>query len=335
MSDFFEDLVKKDSQSENEGEPKRKKFNYSLLYKIPIGLVIIALLAMYMVTGFYTVGPKEVGVVTRLGKFSTMTDSGLHYHLPYPFEDVKIVNVTDVKRVEIGYRTIAPGKFSDQPDEALMLTGDLSIVSVEATVFYKIKNAADYIFKIQAPEETVKVAAESALRQIVGENGINDILTIKKNSIQLAARDILQDILDKYNSGILIEGFLLQDVKVPTQVEQAYRDVASAKEDKQKLINEAEAYSNQVIPKARGEAAKIINDAEAYQASRVAEAQGDVSRFIQLLERYKMGEDVTRTRLYLETMEKVLPEMNKIIISEGSEGILKLLNLNSEQGGDN
>lgn len=334
MSDFFDEMMNKKKDNNEGNVPTKKRFNYSLLYKVPLGLVLIALLVMYLLTGIYTVGPKEVGVVTRFGKFANMTDPGLHYHLPYPFESVKIVNVTDVQRLEIGYRTITPGNYRDEPEEALMLTGDLSIVSVEAAVLFKIKNAADFIFKIQAPRETVKLAAEAALRQVVGQNSINDILTTKKSSIQVATRDILQAILDNYQSGILIEGFLLQDVSVPPQVEQAYRDVASAKEDKQKRINEAEAYRNQVIPKARGQAAKINNQAEAYKASRIAQAQGDVSRFQELLERYKMGEDVTRTRLYLETMEKVLPQLNKIIIPENSEGVLKLLNLNQEKGGE-
>ncbi|AZR74889.1 HflK protein [Anoxybacter fermentans] len=297
----------------------------------------MVLLVMYMITGFYTVEPKEVGVVTRFGKFLSITGPGLHYHLPYPFESVNIVNVTDVRRVEIGYRTIKPApdaRYQDMPEEALMLTGDLSIVSVEATVLYKIKNAADFIFKVQNPENTVKDAAEAALRQIVGLNTINDILTSEKAAIQAKTRQLLQEILDKYETGIMVVGFLLQDVSVPPEVEEAYRDVASAKEDKQKKINEALAYKNQIIPKARGEAAKIINEAEAYKAARIAQAKGDVARFEQILTRYKMGEDVTRIRLYLETMEKVLPGLNKIIIPEDSAGVLKLLNLNQEKGGE-
>ncbi len=332
MSDFFKDIVE-NNNSDGGGEPP-KRFNYSLLYKVPLGLVIVVILAVYMATGIYTVGPKEVGVVTRLGEYTTTTESGLHYHLPYPIEAVRVVNVTDVKRAEIGFRTVSQGRYQEVPDESLMLTGDLSIVSVSATVMYKIKNASDYIFKIQAPEETVKVASEAALRQVVGQNSINDILTTEKSAIQIEIRDILQEILDSYQSGIIIDNFLLQDVDVPQMVEKAYLDVASAKEDKQKQINEAEAYQNQIIPKARGEAAKILNQAEAYKASRIAQAQGDVARFNELLTRYRMGEDVTRTRLYLETMEKVLPGLNKIIVPQDSEGVLKLLNLNQEKGGE-
>ncbi len=332
MSDFFKDIVE-NNNSDGGGEPP-KRFNYSLLYKVPLGLVIVVILAVYLATGIYTVGPKEVGVVTRLGEYTTTTESGLHYHLPYPIEAVRVVNVTDVKRAEIGFRTVSQGRYQEVPDESLMLTGDLSIVSVSATVMYKIKNASDYIFKIQAPEETVKVASEAALRQVVGQNSINDILTTEKSAIQIEIRDILQEILDSYQSGIIIDNFLLQDVDVPQMVEKAYLDVASAKEDKQKQINEAEAYQNQIIPKARGEAAKILNQAEAYKASRIAQAQGDVARFNELLTRYRMGEDVTRTRLYLETMEKVLPGLNKIIVPQDSEGVLKLLNLNQEKGGE-
>lgn len=335
MSDMKGITNEKEVHSEDGGSTKRR-FNYSLLYKIPISLILLFLLTMYLVTGIYTVEPKEVGVVTRFGKFSTTTGPGLHYHWPYPFEAVTIVNVTDVRRLEIGFRTIESGpklQSKDVLEEATMLTGDLSIVQVEVAVNYSIKDAANFLFKVENPEQTVKDATEATLRQIVGQNTTDDVLTSEKASIQVKARNMLQEILDGYECGIFVEGFLLQEVRVPNEVQQAYWDVASAKEDKQKRINEAQAYQNQIIPKARGEASKILNEAEGYKAARIAESKGEVVRFEELLTRYQMGQEVTRVRLYLETMGKVLPKLNKIIVPDGDESVLKLLNLNQEKGG--
>lgn len=335
MSDM-KDVINEKEVTTEDGVITKRRFNYSLLYKIPISIILLILLAMYLVTGIYTVEPKEVGVVTRFGEFSTMTGPGLHYHWPYPFEAVTIVNVTDVRRLEIGFRTTEIGpklQSKDVLEEATMLTGDLSIVQVEAAVNYSIKDAANFLFKVENPEQTVKDATEATLRQIVGQNTTDDVLTSEKATIQVKARNMLQGILDEYECGIFVEGFLLQEVRVPSEVQQAYWDVASAKEDKQKRINEAQAYQNQIIPKARGEASKILNEAEGYRAARIAEAKGEVVRFEELLARYQMGQDVTRVRLYLETMGKVLPKLNKIIIPDGDESVLKLLNLNQEKGG--
>ena len=304
--------------------------------KLPIWLILVLLLAFYLTTGIYKVGPKEVGVVKRFGKYVRQTQSGLHYHLPYPIEEVQTPRVTKVRRIEIGFRTVDPGppaKYSQRKDESLMLTGDLAIVSAEAVVKYKIKDPIQYLFWINKPNSTVRDASEASLRQVIGQNEINDVLTDKKTEIQLEAKELLQNLLDEYQAGIHINNFLFQDVSVPEPVQDAYRDVASAKEDKQKKMNQAQAHRNQIIPEARGEAAEIINDAEAYKAERIAEAEGDVARFNQLLKRYHQGKEVTRTRLYLETMEEILPGIDKVITGKDSNGVLKMFNLDKLKGG--
>jgi membrane protease subunit HflK len=308
--------------------------------KVSTGLIVVVILIFYLSTGVYKVGPKEVGVVKRFGEYTRQTESGLHYHLPYPFETVHKPKVTEMRRIELGFRTIDPGppaEYRQIDAESLMLTGDLAIVSANAVVKYRIKDPIQYLFWIKNPNETVKDAAEAALRQVVGQNGINDVLTNRKTEIQLEAQELLQELLDEYRAGINVNNFLFQDVEVPGPVKDAYRDVASAKEDKQRKINEAEAYRNKILPEARGQASEIVNQAEGYKEERVTDAQGEVARFNQLLARYELGEDVTRTRLYLETMEDVLPDLNKIIVGSDAQGVLKMLNLDKTQlkGGQN
>ena len=315
---------------------EQKKSGGGFLSSLPIWLLLLVVLGFYLTTGIYKVGPKEVGVVKRFGKYVRQTESGLHYHLPFPIEEVHTPKVTKMRRIEIGFRTVDPGppaRYEQIEEEALMLTGDLAIVSAEAVVKYKIKDPIQYLFWINRPDDTVRDASEAALRQVIGQNVINDVLTDKKTEVQLEAKELLQKLLDEYQAGIHINNFLFQDVKVPQPVQDSYRDVASAKEDKQKKMNQAQAYRNQIIPEARGEAAEIINDAEAYKAERIAEAEGNVARFNELLKRYQNGKQVTRTRLYLETMDEILPKIDKMIVGEGSEGVLKMFNLDKLKGG--
>ena len=303
---------------------------------LPLGIILLVLIVLYLATGVYKVGPKEVGVIKRFGEYVRQTKSGLHYHLPYPIEEVHTPKVTKMRRIEIGFRTVDPGppaRYKQVKDESLMLTGDLAIVSAEAVVKYKIKDPIQYLFWINRPDDTVRDASEAALRQVIGQNEINDVLTNKKTEIQLEAKKLLQNLLDEYKAGIHINNFLFQDVSVPEPVQDAYRDVASAKEDKHKKVNEAQAYRNQIIPEAKGQAAQIINNAEAYKAERIAEAEGNVARFNELLKRYQKGKQVTRTRLYLETMDEILPKIDKVIVGEESDGILKMFNLDKLKGG--
>jgi len=296
-------------------------------------LLILLIVILYLASGIYIVQPNEQGVIRRFGKFTRIDSPGLHYHLPFPFETAVTPSVTEVKRIEIGFRT-ARGGYLEVPEEALMLTGDENIVSAESIVQYRIKNAADYLFNIIDPELTVRNAAEAALRQVIGSRKIDDALTEGKYEIQEETKLLIQEILDEYQSGILVIAVQLQDVNPPEEVSAAFKDVASAKEDKSKFINEAEGYRNDVIPKARGEAAKIVKEAEGYKIERVRKAEGDVAKFNQILAEYQNGKEVTRNRLYIETMESVLPHMKKYILEEKENNILKILPLNEPYAKD-
>jgi modulator of FtsH protease HflK len=294
---------------------------------ILVGLLIIIL---YLATGIYIVQPDEHGVIRRFGKFARMDSSGLHYHLPYPFESAVTPSVTEVKRIEIGFRTVRSG-YMDVSKEALMLTGDENIVSAESIVQYRIKNAADYLFNIIEPEQTVRNAAEAALRQVIGSRKIDDALTEGKYEIQEETKLLIQELLDSYQSGVVIIAVQLQDVNPPEEVSAAFKDVASAKEDKSKFINEAEGYYNDVIPDARGEAVEITKKAEGYKIERIKKAEGDVEKFNQILKEYQKGEEVTKYRLYIETMESILPGMRKFIMENSTDdSLLKFLPLSDQ-----
>jgi len=295
------------------------------------GIVLVLVIILYLASGIFVVAPDEQGVVRRFGKFFRIESPGLNYHLPYPIETVVTPAVTQVKRVEIGFRTISfgpPARYREVPVEALMLTGDENIVSAESIVQYKIKDPVSYLFNIILPEETVKNAAEAALRQIIGERKIDEALTVGKYEIQEETKNLLQELLDSYESGILVVAVQLQDVNPPKEVQDAFKDVASAKEDKSKYINQAQGYKNDVIPKARGEAVKMTKEAEGYKIERIKKAEGEVAKFNKILAEYKKGEYVTQARLYLETMEEIFPNMNKVIVDlEKNQSLINLLPL--------
>ena len=294
---------------------------------IAIGLVL------WLLTGTYIVGPDEVGVVQTFGKHSRISQSGLNYHLPYPIETVQTPKVTEVKRVEIGFRTTGKNQFRTIGKESLMLTGDENIVDAELIVQYKIKDPVAYTFNFVKPEQTVREAAEATLRTIIGRHKIDEALTAGKFMIQEESKFLLQSILDKYETGIFVVAVQLQDVSPPKQVIAAFKDVASAKEDKNRMINQAEGYRNNVIPKARGEAQAMIREAEGFKVARIERAEGDVAKFKAMLVEYKKGKDVTRKRMYLETMEEILPNIEKYIVPDGDgSNLLNLLNLNAQGG---
>jgi len=294
---------------------------------IAIGLVL------WLLTGTYIVGPDEVGVVQTFGKHTRISQSGLNYHLPYPIETVQTPKVTEVKRVEIGFRTMGKNQFRTIEKESLMLTGDENIVDAELIVQYKIKDPVAYTFNFVKPEQTVREAAEATLRTIIGRHKIDEALTAGKFMIQEESKFLLQSILDKYETGIFVVAVQLQDVSPPKQVIAAFKDVASAKEDKNRMINQAEGYRNNVIPKARGEAQAMIREAEGFRVARIARAEGDVAKFNAMLVEYKKGKDVTRKRMYLETMEEILPNIEKYIVPDGDgSNLLNLLNLNAQGG---
>jgi len=302
--------------------------------KIKIFPLMGIALAFWLFTGVYMVGPDEIGVVRTFGEYTRVAQSGLNYHFPYPIEQVNTPAVTEVKRIEIGFRTLRNGQYRSVEKESLMLTGDENIVDAEMIVQYKIKDPVAYLFNIMAPELTVRAAAEASLRTVVGRNKIDETLTTGKFQIQEGTKSQLQAILDKYESGIHVVAVQLQDVSPPKEVIGAFKDVASAKEDKNRMINQAEGYRNDVIPKARGEAEAMIRDAEGFREARIKRSEGDAEKFTTILKEYRKAKSITRKRLYLETMEKVLPGIEKIVVPDKDSGnILNLLNLNPGKGG--
>ena len=296
-------------------------------------LVGIALV-LWMLTGIYVVGPDEVGVVQTFGKYSRAAQSGLNYHFPFPIEKVSTPKVTEVKRIEIGFRTVGKNQYQTIARESLMLTGDENIVDAEMIVQYKIKDPVAYTFNFIEPELTVRQASEASLRTVVGRHNIDEALTSGKFMIQEESKELIQNILDKYDTGILVVAVQLQDVSPPEQVIAAFKDVASAKEDKNRMINQAEGYRNDIIPKARGEAQAQIREAEGYKEARIARAEGDVSKFNSVLKEYRKSKEVTETRMFLETAEEILSNREKIIVPDGKEGsnLINLLNLKAKEG---
>ena len=301
-------------------------------FNFKITPVLIGILVVWLLTGVYIVGPDEVGVIRTFGEYTRVTQSGLNWKFPSPIETANTPKVTEVKRIEFGFRSLKNGQYRTVEKESLMLTGDENIVDAEMIVQYKIKDPVEYLFNIVEPELTVREAAEASLRTVVGRNKIDETLTTGKFTIQEETKIQLQNILDKYQSGIHVVAVQLQDVSPPKEVIGAFKDVASAKEDKNRMVNQAEGYRNDVIPKSRGEAEAMIRAAEGFKESRVKRAEGDATKFTTILKEYKKAKSITEKRLYLETMEKVLPGIEKIIIPDKDSGnMLNLLNLNPNQ----
>ncbi len=286
-------------------------------------LVVPVALFFYLLTGIYIVAPDQRAIVLRFGKIARQADPGPHYRLPWPFEEVLRPSVTNIRKEEVGFRTVAvgpPAQYREVNDEALMLTGDENIVKLEFIVQYKIKidanGTTDYLFNVRNPDQTLREAAEAAMREVIGRNDIDNALTEGKDRIQTDAQALLQGILDHYRVGIDIVTVKLQDVGPPDQVNDAFKDVISAQQDKERLINESLGYANDVVPKARGQAAQLLNEAEGYREAKVRDATGAAKRFVALHEAYALAKDVTRRRLYLETMEQILPRVNKIVLDD-------------------
>ena len=300
----------------------------------PVIFGLIILSVIWALSGLYRVLPDEQGVVLRFGKYVNTTQPGLNYHFPYPIESVLTPKVTKVNRMDIGFRSARDTGFSqgggvaDVPEESLMLTGDENIVNIDFSVFWVIKDAGKFLFEIQDPEGTVKAAAETAMREVIAKSNIQPILTEGRAKIEVETQDIIQSILDEYQSGIQITQVQTQKADPPDQVIDAFRDVQAARADMERSKNEAEAYSNDVIPRARGEAAKILQAAEAYKKEVVAKAEGEASRFLSIYNEYKNAKQVTQERMYLETMEKVLADIDKVIIEKNAgSGVVPYLPL--------
>ncbi len=281
--------------------------------------LVLVVLLVWLATGIYIVRPDEQGVVKRFGEMVRTVGPGPHWHIPYPIETVLKPKVTKVHRVEVGFRTVSsgpPARYREVPSEALMLTGDANIVALEFIVQYRIKEPVPFLFNIRDQETTIKDAAEAAMREVVGKNQIDEVLTEGKLQVQEDTKILMQEILDRYEAGIKVDAVQLQDVLPPKPVIAAFKDVASAKEDREKTENLSLGYRNDILPKAKGLARQIINEAEAYKEAKINQAKGDVSRFLQVLQEYRKAKDVTRTRIYLETMEEVLAETDKILIDQ-------------------
>jgi len=297
----------------------------------PIIFGLILLAVVWTFSGLYRVLPDEQGVVLRFGKFTSTTQPGLNYHIPYPVETVLTPKVTKVNRIDIGFRSASDsGRTSgtdDVSEESLMLTGDENIANIDFSVFWVIKDAGKFLFKIQSPVETVKAAAETAMREVIAKSKLQSILTEGRTSIEIETQEIIQSILDEYESGIQVTQVQTQKADPPDQVIDAFRDVQAARADMERSKNEAEGYANDVIPRARGDAAKILQEAEAYKQQVVAAAEGEASRFIAIYNEYEKAKKVTQERMYLETMEKVLADINKVIIDKKAGGVVPYLPL--------
>jgi membrane protease subunit HflK len=299
-----------------------------------LALIALAAVAIWGLSGFFRVEPDELGVVLRFGKYVRDVKPGLNYHLPYPIESVLTPKVTRVNRIEIGHRYVEElrrGTITREvPEESLMLTGDENIVDVDFSVFWLVKpnGTADYLFNIQQPEGTVKAVAESAMREIIGHSELEPILTGARQTIETAVHALMQSTLDRYGSGVQITQVQLQKVDVPAQVIDAFKDVQAARIDLERAKNEARTYANKVVPEARGRAAQITQGAEAYREQTVAEAKGASSRFRQIYDEYKKAPEVTRQRMYLETMERLFGGTDKVIVdSPTGSGVVPYLPL--------
>lgn len=296
-----------------------------------LALIIIAGLAVLVwQTCFVSVQPNQQGVVLRFGDLHRTMTPGLRFRWPYPIETVYLPAVTNINRVQVGMRSTAsssifgsPGgdvQVRDVSEESLMLTGDENIVDVDFVVLWRINNAADFLFKIQNPEQGVKDVAESAMREIVGQNDIQPILTRSRRETEEAVRKLMQKTLDDYEAGVEITQVQLQKVDPPQEVIASFRDVQAARADQERLQNEADAYANRVVPEARGDAQRVLQQAEAYKQQAVAEAVGRTERFLKVYEEYAKAPEVTRKRMFLETMERVLGSTDKIIIDNSAQG---------------
>ena len=324
----IEEIIRNIQKTINRFMPGKGAKGGKLLF---LGLII--LLIIWAASGLYRVLPDEQGVVLRFGKFIKTTQPGLNYHFPYPVETALTPKVTKVNRLDVGFRAGSDSGFSsagiaDVPEESLMLTGDENIVNIDFSVFWVIKDAGNFLFKIQDPAATVKAAAETAMREVIAKSKLQSILTEGRSKIEIETQEIAQSLLDEYESGIQITQVQTQKADPPDQVIDAFRDVQAARADMERAKNEAQAYQNDVIPRARGEAAKILQQAEAYKKQVVAKAEGEASRFLAIYKEYSNAKRVTKERMYLETMEKVLAAVDKVIIEKNaSTGVVPYLAL--------
>lgn len=288
---------------------------------------------IYLGTGVFQVNPSEVALIKTFGKFTGTVGPGIHIHAPIPFQSHVIVDVQTIRKEEIGFRTVGDRKYESRDVEALMLTADGNIVSVEAVVSYKVSDPVKFAFRIKDPSNLVKFTTESALRDRISKRNVDDILTQEREKVADEVLEIVQNLLDKYQAGVKIVNVLLQEVVPPAEVVSAFDDVNNAKQDKERYINEANKYANNLIPKVEGEALKIVLEAESYAQQQVLKAQGETQRYLALLEEYRKAPMITETRLRLSTLQEVLPKAKKLMVMDNSQKIT-VLSLDQLLGGD-
>ena len=290
---------------------------------------IVVLLSLWLLSGFYQVSTDQLGVVTRFGGFNRIEQPGLRYHAPYPIEDVLLPNVTAQNEIQVGFRSNSrdPEVMHALPEESMMLTQDQNIIDVEFAVFWRIGDIEKFLFNIREPQQTIKMAAESMMREVIGQNKLQYALTDGRDQIAADAHQRLQKLMDSYDSGVIISNINLQTVAVPDEVKAAFQDVVNARLDEERFQNEAETHANKVIPQAKGDAARILQQAMAYRDQKVAIAQGDADRFKEVLAAYTQSKEVTSKRMYLETIEAVLGNAHKIVVDKSGSGTISYLPL--------
>ncbi len=305
--------------------------------KYGIGLIVLIIVAVWGLSGFYIIDEGTRGVVLQFGKYNTTTQPGFHWHIPYPVQNVEVVNIEQVRTVEIGYRSGGTDQQTTRsiPREALMLTQDENIVDVNFAIQYQVKDAKDYLFNVRDPDLTLGQVTESAIREIIGKSKMDFVLTEGRSEVVQRGEKLIQDILDLYNSGLQVISLNMQDAQPPEQVQAAFSDAVKAREDRQRSINEAEAYSNSVIPRARGARSRMLEEAKGYKQQVIEKAEGETSRFQQVLDEYEKAPEVTRERLYLDTIEEVMNKTSKVMLDVKQGGNILFLPLDRLLQGTN
>ncbi len=294
---------------------------------------LAAFVLLFLYSGFYTIDPDEAGVVMRFGKYQETTEPGLHFKLPMGVDEVKKVKITRVHKVEFGFRTVSSGvvsKFakSGYKGESLMLTGDLNIADVQWIVQYQIKNPYNYLFHIRDVENTIRNLSEAVMRELVGDRSVDEVIVMDRQKIAIGAKEKLQNNLDEYGAGVMINIVKLQNVNPPQPVQAAFNEVNSAKQEQKKIVNQAWQDYNKIIPEAKGKAKQLLEQAKGYAINTTNRAKGDADRFNQIYAKYRLAKTVTRTRMYIEAMQVALPQVDKIyIVDESQKSILPLLDL--------
>lgn len=304
--------------------------------RVSFVLILIAALILFF-TGLYTINPEEVGVIQRFGKYVATTEPGLHFKIPFGVDTLTKVKVKHVYKEEFGFRTLESGvntRYSNRSfaTESIMLTGDLNIADVEWIVQFRIKDPVKFLFNVRNVTETLRDMSESTMQEVVGDRSVDEVIVLSRKDIAIQASELLQQQLDYYQSGIEIVTINLQNVNPPDPVKPAFNDVNSAKQERERIVNDAWQQYNNIIPEARGKAKRTIEEAEGYAVNRINRATGDANRFIEMLTQYRLAKSVTKKRMYLETMQKILPQLENVyIVDEDQKGVLPLLNL--EKGG--